>query len=86
MTLDLSFHGRKRCSYPGEESAKHHCDVKRSHDEEIQDAILENRSHQPRHARLAVVGFELEDEDDNANQGNQVCDNVRLLVIRQTEK
>lgn len=51
------------------------------HDEEIENAILENRSHQSGHARLAVLSFEFRDEDDDANEGNKVCTHVRWFWI-----
>jgi hypothetical protein len=47
--------------------------MERSHDKEVQDAILENRSHQPSHFRLAQLCFVLEDEANDANEGDQIC-------------
>ena len=47
--------------------------MERRHDEEIQNTVLENGLHQPAHAGLTVVSFELEDEDDNTNKGDEVC-------------
>ena len=40
------------------------------HDEEVEGPVLEDCSHQPAHPGLAVVSFELEDEDNNANKGD----------------
>lgn len=51
------------------------------HDEEIENAVLKDRSHQPIHTRLPVVSFELQYEDDNGKEGNQVCKDVRFLGI-----
>ena len=60
------------------------CDVKRGHDEEIQDAVLENRPHQSGHVRLAMVAFELQDGGDGANESDQLCEDVRYLHTRET--
>jgi len=57
--------------------------VERRHDEEVENAILENCSQQTSHAGLAVVSFELEDEGDNANKGDEVCRSMRFLDIRE---
>jgi hypothetical protein len=65
-------------SYPGEESEKRDHDVKGGHGEEIQDSVLENRSQQPIHTQLAVVSFELEGEENNANEGNNICEDLRF--------
>lgn len=54
------------------------------HDEEKENAVLEDRPHYPGHARLAEVGFELQDEDDNAKEGKEVCMDVRFLGICET--
>ena len=58
--------------------------MERRHDEEIQNTVLENGLHQPAHPGLAVVSFELQDEDDNANKSDKVCRGVRVLDIRGT--
>lgn len=55
--------------------------MERSHDGEIQDAILKNRSQQPSHTRLAVLSFEPEGEGNDANEGNQICEDVRFPDI-----
>ena len=74
MASDLSSAERYRCwNYRGEESEKGNHDVKGSHDEEVKDAIVENRSHQPGHGKLVVVSSEPEDEDNNASECNQIC-------------
>lgn len=67
------------CDYPTEGGEKNHRDVEPRHDKEIHDAVLKDRSHQPVHARLAVVRLELQDEDDKANEGNKVYRNVSFL-------
>ena len=54
------------------------------HDEEVEASVFEDRSHQPGHAGLTVVGFQLEDEDDDANEGNKVYLDVRFLDICET--
>ena len=70
--------GEGERNYPAEESEKHHCDVERRHDEKIENGVLENRSHQPVQARLAVTSFEFQDEDDDANESNEVCGDAEL--------
>ena len=47
------------------------------------NAVLGNGLHQPAHAGLAVISFKLEDEDDNANKGDNICQDVRFLDIRE---
>ena len=59
-------------SYPSKESEKYHRDVERRHDEEIENTVLENRSHQPVHVRPAVTSFELKNKKDHANKSNEV--------------
>ena len=59
---------------PCEESEKDHRDVEPGHDEEVEDAVLKDRSHQPVHAGLAVVSLEPEDEEDDADDGDEVCE------------
>ena len=76
--------GAERCNYPVRERADQHCDVERRHDEEIENAVLENGSHQAGHARLAPISLELEDEDDEANESNDVCEDVRFLDTCET--
>ena len=56
------------------------------HDEEIENAVLENGSHQAGHARLAPISLELEDEDYEANESNDVCEDVRFLDTCETVK
>ena len=48
------------------------------HDEEVEDAVLEDCSHQPGHARLAVVGPVFQHEDDDANDGNKIYKDMRV--------
>ena len=43
--MHLSTNGRKGTNYPSEENEKYHRDVERHHDEEIENAVLENGSH-----------------------------------------
>ena len=69
--------GGKKRDYPGEESEERHRDVEPRHDEEKQNAVLENSPQQPAHVRLAVVSLQLQGEDDNANGGENVCKGVR---------
>ena len=54
--------------------------MERRHDEEIQNTVLENGLHQPAHPGLAVVSFELQDEDDNTNKSDKVCRGVRVWI------
>ena len=61
------------------DSEGQHREVERCHDEEIEDAVLENGSHQAGHARLATNSLEFEDEDYEGNESNDVCDDVRIL-------
>jgi len=75
-----SFNEWKERNHPTEDSRNRHRDVKRRHDEEVENAVLENRSQQPGHAGLTVVRFELEDEGDNANKGDKVCWNIRFYL------
>jgi len=58
--------------------------VERRHDEEVENAVLENGLHQPAHAGLAVVSFEPEDKDHDANEGDEVCRSVKFLGIYET--
>ena len=60
----------KELNYPGEDGEKYHRDVEPRHNEEIENAVLEHRPHQLCHARLAVVGIESQDEDDEADESN----------------
>ena len=71
---DQPFEEEEERGYPGEESGKHRRDVEPCHNEEIKNAVLEDSSHQPGQTRLALIGFELRDEEDDANEGDQVCD------------
>lgn len=68
----------RKLYYPDEESEKQHSDVEPHHDEEVQNAVLNDRPHQSRHTRPAIVHSELQDEGSDANEGNQVCKDVRL--------
>jgi hypothetical protein len=77
----ISVSGRNVCYYPDEESEEHDHDEEPCHDEKVENAALENRSRQPIHARLAVASFELQGEDDNANESNKLCGDVRILEI-----
>ena len=54
------------------------------HNEEIEDAVLKDRPHQSGHTRLASVRFELGHEDDKADEGDNVCKNIRFLSARWT--
>lgn len=54
------------------------------HNEEIEDAVLKNRPHQSGHTRLASVRFEFGHEDDKADEGDNVCKNIRFLSARWT--
>ena len=56
------------------------------HDEKIENAVLKNSSHQAGHARLASLSLELEDEDNEANESNDVCGDVRFLGTHKTVK
>ena len=58
--------------------------MEHGHDEEIENAVLENGSHQAGHARLAPISLELEDEDYEGNESNDVCEGVRVLDLRET--
>ena len=78
------FHEGERFNYPPQGSEKHHRSVERGHDEKIENAILENCLHQPGHSGLAMVSFKLEDEDDDANEGDKVCRVVRPPDIYET--
>ena len=71
-----------RGNYPVRDREDHHRDVKRCHDEEIENAVLENGSHQAGHARLAPNSLEPGDEDDDRDESNDVCEGVRVLNTR----
>jgi len=58
--------------------------VESHHDEEVEGSVSEDRSHQPGHPGLAVISFQLEDEDDDANEGNKVYLEVRFSDICET--
>lgn len=75
--------GQKRCNYPAHD-VKEHPDVEPHHDEKIKNAVLENRSYQTRHARLALIGLDPKGKYDNANKGNDVCNDVRFLDVSET--
>ena len=79
-----SFDEWKERSYPAGDGENRHRNVEHRHDEEIENAILENRSQQPGHAGLAVVNFELVDKGDNAEEGDKICWGVRFLGICET--
>ena len=70
---------QKRCNYPVRDSEVQHREVERCHDEEIENAVLENGSHQAGHARLAPNSLKLEYEDHEGNESNDVCENIRVL-------
>ena len=53
--------------------------MERRHDKEVEDSILKNRPHDPCHARLTLFCFELEDEDNEANEGDDICKDIRLM-------
>lgn len=54
------------------------------HDEEIKNAVLKDRSHQPGHARLTTVSFEFKDEDDDAGESNKIYKGVSFLDMCET--
>ena len=51
------------------------------HNEEIKNAVLKDRSHQPGHTRLTTVSFEFKDEHDNTGESNEVYKGVSFLDI-----
>ena len=79
-----SINKQRRLLYLAFDGKEQHCDVEPRHDEEIKNAILKKGSHQAGHARLALISLELEDEDNKANKGNNICNDVRFLNIRET--
>ena len=76
---DESVNKQKRRNYPVRDSEGQHRNVERCRDEEIENAVLENGSHQAGHARLASLSLELEDEDYEGNESNDVYSDVRVL-------
>ena len=82
---NASFDEREESTiYPANDSETDHRDVEPGHDEEIENAILENRSHQPGHPGLAVASLEFQDEDDDAYESNEVYLGVRIPNICET--
>lgn len=59
-------------------------DPMQDRDEEIRNVALKDSLYQPSHARLAVVGFEFRGKDDNASEGDQVCEDVEFMGICET--
>ena len=76
---NISFGEREKRCYPGEESEEYHRDVEARHDKEVKNAVLENRPHKPGHARPVTAGPVFHREDDDANDGNKICQSVRVL-------
>lgn len=81
-----SINKQRRLLYLAFDGKEQHCDVEPRHDEEIKNAILKKGSHQAGHARLALISLELEDEDNKANEGKDVCGGIKLLNICEAVK